>query len=85
MADDHRDIQYPPGRNSGKTAYEQADTLGKIAQKMEHTKQKNRKRKLILFEKAFKIAKKCKENKFSTFLYIFKSLIIKLSVENVEM
>lgn len=55
MVDDHRDIQHPTGRNPGKAAYGQADALGKIAQKVEYSEQKDGKGKLVLLEKTLKV------------------------------
>ena len=54
MIDDHGYIQHATSRNSRETADWQADSLGKIAQKVECTEQKNGKREPILLEKAYK-------------------------------
>ena len=71
MADDHRNIQHPTGRCSGKTAHGKADTLGKIAQKVEHSPQKNGKRQPLLLEKAMNVGIHVKKQG----LYIFSTWI----------
>ena len=81
MADDHRNIQHPTGRCSGKTAHGQADTLGKIAQKVECSEQKDGKGKLVLFEKTSKVGIYVEKTNFLHFLYMVKILIFSNHVE----